>query len=87
MTAAGHQLPINSPPSSPFCSASYAAFGEDTELLQAKADVEECFCRRARRAGLQGSLPAGRPMTDEEINDLKWQLGDWGPANDTEARE
>jgi hypothetical protein len=20
-------------------------------------------------------------MTDEEINDLKWQLGDWGPAN------
>ncbi len=43
MTAAGHQLPINSPPSSPFCSASYATFVEDKELLQAKADVEECF--------------------------------------------
>jgi hypothetical protein len=81
MTAAGHQLPINSSPSSPFCSASYAAFVKDKELLQAKADVEECFRRRARRAGLEGSLRTGRPMTDEEINHLKWQLGDWGPAN------
>jgi hypothetical protein len=81
MTAAGHQLPIDSPPSSPFCSASYAAFVQDKELLQAKADVEECFRRRARREGLEGSLPTGRPMTDEEIDDLKWQLGDWKPAN------
>jgi hypothetical protein len=43
--------------------------------------VEECYRRRARRAGLEGTLPVGRPMTDEELNDLKWQLGDWGPAN------
>ncbi len=54
---------------------------KDKELLQAKADVEECNRRRARRAGLEGTLPVGRPMTDEEIDDLKWQLGDWGPAN------
>ncbi len=81
MTAAGHQLPINSPPNSPFCSASYAAFVEDKELLQAKADVEECFRRRARRARLEASLPADRPMMDEEIDNLKWQLGDWRPAN------
>jgi hypothetical protein len=43
--------------------------------------MEECFRRRARRAGLEDSLPAGRPMTDEEIEDLQWQLGDFGPAN------
>ncbi len=81
MTAAGHQLPIDSPPGSPFCSRSYTNFVKDKELMQAKADVEECYRRRARRAGLEGALPVGRPMTDEEIDDLKWQLGDWGPAN------
>jgi hypothetical protein len=50
-------------------------------MLQAKVDVEECYRRRAKRAGLEGTLPVGRPMTDEEIDALKWQLGDWGPAN------
>jgi hypothetical protein len=34
----------------------------DKELLEAKAAVEECFRRRARRAGLEGTLPGGRPM-------------------------
>jgi hypothetical protein len=53
---------------------------KDKELLQAKADVEECYRRRARRAGLEGTLPVGRPMMDKELDDL-WQLGDWGPAN------
>ncbi len=53
----------------------------DQELQQAKADLEECFCRRARRAGLEESLPADRPMTEEEIEDLQWQLGDFGPAS------
>jgi hypothetical protein len=81
MTAAGHQLPIDSPANSPFCSRSYARFVKDQELQQAKADVEECYRRRARRAGLEETLPVGRPMTDEEIDDLKWQLGDFGPAN------
>jgi hypothetical protein len=81
MTAAGHQLPINSPANSPFCSRSYASFVKDQELQQAKADVEECYRRRARRAGLEEMLPVGRPMMDEEIDNLKWQLGDFGPAN------
>jgi hypothetical protein len=53
----------------------------DQELQQAKADVEECFRRRARRAGLDETLPVGRPMTDEEIDDLQRRLGDFGPAN------
>jgi hypothetical protein len=43
--------------------------------------MEECYHRRARRAGLKDSLPVGRPMTDEEIEDLQWQLGDFGPAS------
>ncbi len=57
----------------------------DRELLQAKADVEECYRRRARRAGLEETLPVGRPMTDEEINDLSQRLGDWEPTNGFEA--
>jgi hypothetical protein len=65
----------------PFRIESYADFITDTDLLQAKADVEECYRRRARRAGLKGTLPVGRPMTEEEINDLSEGLGDWGPAN------
>jgi hypothetical protein len=51
------------------------------ELLQAKADVEECYRRRARRAGLEGTLLVSRPMTEGEINDLSERLGDWEPAN------
>jgi hypothetical protein len=51
------------------------------DLQQARVDMEECYRRRARRAGLEETLPVGRPMMDEEIDDLKWQLGDSGPAN------
>jgi hypothetical protein len=43
--------------------------------------MEECYRRRARRAGLEDTLPVGRPMTEEEIEDLQWQLGDFGPAS------
>jgi hypothetical protein len=57
------------------------------DLLQAKADVEECYRRRARRAGLEGTLPVGRPMTEEEVSDLRERLGDWGPANEFGSRE
>ncbi len=53
----------------------------DLELQQARAEMEECYRRRARRVGLEDTLPVGRPMTDEEIEDLQWQLGDFGPAN------
>ncbi len=73
---------INLPHSdSPFRSRSYITFVTDQELQQAKADLEACFWRRARRAGLEDSLPANRPMTEEEIEDLQWQLGDFGPVN------
>jgi hypothetical protein len=53
----------------------------DVELQQARAEMEECYRRRARRVGLEDTLPVGWPMTDEEIEDLQWQLGDFGPAN------
>ncbi len=65
---------------SPFRSRTYADFITDVELQQAKAEVEECYRRRAWRAGLGDTLPEGRPMTEEELEDLQWQLGDFGPA-------
>jgi hypothetical protein len=65
----------------PTQTTSYANFITDSDLLQAKADVDECYRRRARRAGLEGTLPTGRSMTEVEINDLSERLGDWGPAN------
>jgi hypothetical protein len=30
--------------------------------------------------GLEDTLPTGRLMTEQEIEDLQWQLGDFGPA-------
>jgi hypothetical protein len=63
-----------------FRSRTYADFITDVELQQAKAEVEECYHRRAWRAGLGDTLPEGRPMTEEELEDLQWQLGDFGPA-------
>jgi hypothetical protein len=66
---------------SPFRSRSYVTFVTDQELQQAKVDLEECFRRRARRAGLEDSLPANRPIAEKEIEDLQWQLGDFGPVN------
>ncbi len=71
LTAAGHQMSFNAPADSPFRSRSYATFVTDQELQQARADMEDCFCRRARSAGLEESLPVDRPMTDEEIENLQ----------------
>jgi hypothetical protein len=59
------------PADSPFRSRSYATFVTDQELQQARAEMEECYRRRARRPGLKDSLPVGRPLTDEEIEDLQ----------------
>jgi hypothetical protein len=73
-------MSFDPPANSPFRSRSYATFVTDQELQQARAEMEECYCRRARRAGLEDTLPVGRPMTEEEIEDLQWQLGDFGPA-------
>jgi hypothetical protein len=85
-TAAGHQMQSVPPADSRFPSRSYVNFVTDQELQQAKADLEECFRRRARRAGLEKSLPADRPMTEEEIEDLQWQLGDFGPVSGYRSR-
>jgi hypothetical protein len=85
--SAGHQLPIDSPASSPFWSKSYADFVTDKELLEAKAAVQEYFCRRARRAGLEGTLPVGRPMTEKEIDDLSEWLGDGVGGRAKRSRE
>jgi hypothetical protein len=79
-------MSFNPPADSPLHSRSYATFVTDQELQQARAEMEECFQRRARRAGLEESLPVGRPMTDEEIESLQWQLGDFGPASGCGSR-
>jgi hypothetical protein len=70
------EQPAGSLASSPFWSKSYAEFVMDKELQEAKAAVEECFRRRARRAGLEGTLPVGRPITEQEIDNLSERLGD-----------
>jgi hypothetical protein len=64
---------------------SFAAFVTDVELQQAKAEVEECYRRRARRAGLEDTLPEGRPMTEQEIEDLQRRLGTLGRPTDMAA--
>jgi hypothetical protein len=85
--SAGRQLPIESPASSPFWSKSYAEFVMDKELLEAKATVEECYRRRARRAGLEGTLPVGRPMTEKEFDDPSERLGDGVRGRAERSRE
>jgi hypothetical protein len=76
-----------SPASSPYWSKSYAEFVLDKELVEAKAAVEECYHWRARRAGLEGRLPTGRPMTEREINELSERLGDGAGSRAKRARE
>jgi hypothetical protein len=64
------------PASAPYWSKSYAEFVMEKELEEAKAVVEECFHRRAKRAGLEGTLSAGRHMTERELEMLGEALGD-----------
>jgi hypothetical protein len=84
--SAGHQVPLKHSAGRSSRAESYADFITDADLMQAKADVEECYRRRARRAGLEGTLQVGRIMTEEEINDLSERLGDWGPASGFRSR-
>ncbi len=56
-----HQMSFHPPAGSSFRSRSYATFVTDQELQQARAEMEECYRRRARRAGLEDTLPVGRP--------------------------
>jgi hypothetical protein len=71
------------PASSPFWSKSYADFVMEKELEEAA--VEECYRQRARRAGLDGMLPMGRPMTEGEMDTLSEALGD-GTGNRAKQR-
>jgi hypothetical protein len=71
----------------PFWSKSYADFVTDKELIEAKAAVEDCYRRRARRAGLEETLPQDRPMTEEEINELSERLGDGRGSRAKRVRE
>jgi hypothetical protein len=48
----------------------------EKELEEAKAAVQEFFRRRVKRAGLEETLPVGRPMTEREIDTLGEALGD-----------
>jgi hypothetical protein len=66
---------------------SYAEFVMEKELEEAKAALEECYRRRARRAGLEGTLPAGRPMTEGELDMLSEILGDWTGSRAKRRRE
>ncbi len=55
------------------------------EVKEAAAAVEECYRRRARRAGLVEMLPADRPMTEGELDTLSELLGD-GAGNRAKRR-
>ncbi len=55
--------------------------------MEAKAAVEDCYCRRAKRAGLEETLPKDRPMTEQEINELGERLGDGKRSIAKRARE
>jgi hypothetical protein len=57
-------------------SMSDADFAMVKELKEAKAAVEECYQRRARRAGLEEALPGGRLLTEGELDMLSELLGD-----------
>ncbi len=59
---------------------SNAEFAMEKELEEAKAAVQEYYRRRARRAGLEGVLLAGRPMSEGEFDMLSEILGDGAEA-------
>ncbi len=80
-----HQMSFDPPAGSPFRSRSYATVVTDQVLQQARAEMEECYRRRARRVGLEDTLPVGRPMTDEEIEDSSGNWGTSGQPTDTAA--
>ncbi len=68
-------------------SMSDADFAMEKELDEAKATVEECYHRRARRAGLEGALPAGRHMSEGELDMLSEILGDKAGSRAKRRRE
>jgi hypothetical protein len=57
------------------------------ELKEAEAAVEACYRRRARRAGLAEMLPAGRALSEKELDTLSELLGDGVGARVKRRRE
>jgi hypothetical protein len=47
-----------------------ATFAMQEEIKEAEAAVDACYRRQARRAGLGGMLPVGRPTMEEELDNL-----------------
>jgi hypothetical protein len=45
-------------------------FAMQEEIKEAEAAVDACYRRQARRAGLGGMLPVGRPTMEEELDNL-----------------
>jgi hypothetical protein len=88
-----HQPPISSDSEMSFShkgaakSMSDAEFAMEKELEEAKAAVEECYRRRARRAGLEGALPVGRPMSEGELDILSEILGNMAGRRAKRRRE
>jgi predicted polyphosphate/ATP-dependent NAD kinase len=66
---------------------SYVEFVMEKELEEAKAVVEECYRRRAKRAGLEGTLLAGRSMMERELDMLSEALGDGTGSRTKQRRE
>jgi hypothetical protein len=66
---------------------SYGDFVMEKEPEEAKVAVEECYRRRARRAGQEGTLAAGRPMTEGELDMLSEILGDGAGSRAKRRRE
>ncbi len=46
------------------------------EIKEAQAAVDECYRRRAERAGIEIKAPKDRLLTEEELDNLSEQLGD-----------
>jgi peptidoglycan/xylan/chitin deacetylase (PgdA/CDA1 family) len=46
------------------------------EIARTERAIDDCFRRRARRAGIVGDVPEDRPMREEERDQLSERLGD-----------
>jgi hypothetical protein len=57
------------------------------EIKEAQAAVDECYRRRAERAGIDIKVPKDRPLTEEELNNLSEQLGDGTGARAKRTKE
>jgi hypothetical protein len=52
----------------------------EDEIKKAQAAMDECYRRRAERAGINIKVPEGRLLIEEELDTLSEQLGDGAGA-------